>query len=618
MIRPQLVLDLNGELIVDLYAGGGGVSIAIEIGTGRHVDIAGNHSEPASAMHRANHPQTVHKIADIWEIDPREATQGRPVGLLHFSPDCTDHSQAAAGQPRDKKIRSLAWVGLWWAGTVRPRVITLENVKQMRKWGPLIAKRCKETGRVIKKDGSVAAKGEVVPVRDQYLIADPKRLGQTWTRFKRRFRELGYEWNDTNLVASEYGAPTSRERLFGIARCDGGPVTFPEPTHFKNPKRGQLKMREAWECIDFSIPCPSVLLTKAEAKALGFKVQRPLKPKSCYRLAKGTKRFVIDAAEPFIVSLTHAGGDRLESVFDPFKTITGANRGEKALAMPFLAWQQNKGGARSAEGQMHTITGSDKDQNQVCAAFVARQFGTAVGHEMTVPNYSVMGGGGKNQVVCAHLVKFNENSIGGEMTGQVDTVMAGAPRHGVVAHFLAQNNEGEVGHPVTREMPTIVGKGSTTSLVACSLVKYYGVQQAPEMTEPLDAATTKARFALSMAELDVPPLTPEKAARARQLAAWLREYGIEVPGEFAMCGPFVIWDLGMRMFEARELYNAQGFPPDYIIDYGIKEDGSVVYFTKAEKILMCGNSVSPPPYIALIRHAMPELNAYFDGERRAA
>ncbi|MCP1290901.1 DNA cytosine methyltransferase [Chromobacterium sp. S0633] len=220
MIRDQFLLGMDNEIIVDLFAGGGGMSTAIEQALGRHSDVSVNHDEDAVSMHTANHPQTEHYRADVFEVCPYEATRGRAIGLLHLSPDCTHHSQAAGGQPRDRKIRALAWVGLRWAGMGKrrapgrqPRVITLENVKQILQWGRLIAKRCKHTGRVMKLDGTVAAKGERVPVQEQYLVPDPKHAGRTWRRYVRELEALGHKVAWTTMISADHGDSTTRDRL---------------------------------------------------------------------------------------------------------------------------------------------------------------------------------------------------------------------------------------------------------------------------------------------------------------------------------------------------------------------------------------------------------------------
>ena len=297
MLTPQLILGISEEIVVDLFAGGGGMSTAIEQAIGRHVDVAVNHNAEAVSMHQVNHPQTRHYIGDVWEVDPREATEGRAVGLVHLSSECTHHSQAAGGQPRNQSSRSLTWVGKRWAGQAMPRVITLENVKQILQWGPLIAKRDKATGRVMKLDGTVAEAGERVPLQEQYLIPDPKRAGRTWRAFVTQLRAMGYDVEWKILCAADFGAPTTRERLFMLARCDGEPIRWPEPTHTKIKTKGKKRWRSAAECIDWEIPCPSI-----------FEREKPLADATLRRIARGLKKYVLDSADPFIVPIAHYNG----------------------------------------------------------------------------------------------------------------------------------------------------------------------------------------------------------------------------------------------------------------------------------------------------------------------
>lgn len=231
--RTQYGLPLteqDEEINVDLFAGGGGASTGLEMGLGRPVHIAINHNPAAISMHEANHPGALHLQTDVWEVDPVQVLAGRRIGWFHASPDCTHHSQAAGGQPRKKEIRDLSWVVIKWADIGQPRIISLENVKQIRQWGPLIAKRCKHTGRVMRLDGTVAAKGERVPRDEQFLVPDPKRKGATWRKFLASLEALGYVVEHRILKACDFGAPTSRERLFLVARRDGQPVAWPEPT----------------------------------------------------------------------------------------------------------------------------------------------------------------------------------------------------------------------------------------------------------------------------------------------------------------------------------------------------------------------------------------------------
>ena len=242
----------DDEIVVDFFCGGGGAGTGLEMGLGRTVNVAKNHSPQAISMHTVNHPGAQHFTTDVFEGDPDTECGGKAVGWFHMSPDCTHHSQAAGGQPRTREIRNLSWIGLKWAGMKRPRIISLENVKQILQWGRLIAKRDKATGRVVKLDGNIAAPGEVVPVGQQFLIPDPKQRGRTWRRFVALLEGMGYvvEWKV--IRACDFGAPTSRERLFMIARCDGQPIVWPEPTHAKNPTKGQQKWKTAADCIDFT------------------------------------------------------------------------------------------------------------------------------------------------------------------------------------------------------------------------------------------------------------------------------------------------------------------------------------------------------------------------------
>lgn len=369
MQTPQFILGLEYELIVDEFACGGGMSEAIEQAIGRHVDIAVNHDEDACSMHAANHPQTEHHWKDVFEVCPRKATRGRAVGLLHLSPDCTHHSQARGGQPRSKKLRGLAWVAVRWAGVKNPRIITLENVKQILQWGPLIAKRCQQTGRVVKLDGNVAAPGERVPVQQQHLVPDPARTGQTWRAFVRALERQGYVVDWRVLCAADYGAPTTRSRLFMVARCDGAPIVWPEPTHFKNPKRGQKRWRSAAECIDWSIPGRSI-----------FERERPLADATLRRVAHGMKRYVLDSAAPFIAegaarTLVQMGygeregqAPRALDAQQPLGTVVGA--GKFAAVTAFV--EQANGGfnvtpAREAREPLSTSTASGSQQRLVTA-----------------------------------------------------------------------------------------------------------------------------------------------------------------------------------------------------------------------------------------------------------
>jgi len=299
------------ELIVDNFAGGGGASTGIEMALGRSPDIAINHDAKALAMHRINHPDALHLCEDVWKVDIKAVVAGRRVGLAWFSPDCKHFSKAKGGKPVEKRIRGLAWVALRWAGLVRPRVIVLENVEEFQTWGPVLP------------DGQ--------PCK--------RRAGMTFKRWVTQLRNLGYvvEWREER--ACWHGAPTIRKRLFVVARNDGQAIEWPERTHGK----GKIPYRTAAECIDWSIPCPSIFLSKEEGRAIG--VNRPLADATMARIARGVKKYVLDAAEPFIVNITHQGGDRTESVSEPLRTITAARRGEKAVVVSCHRWSRRTYGS---------------------------------------------------------------------------------------------------------------------------------------------------------------------------------------------------------------------------------------------------------------------------------
>lgn len=491
MTRPlSLSLDLHRELIVDLFAGGGGMSTAIETALGRAPDIAINHDADAISMHQRNHPAARHYLADVLEVDPREATAGRPVGLLHLSPDCTHHSQAAGGQPRDRATRALSWVAVRWAGTVRPRVLTLENVRQIQQWGPLIAKRDPVTRRVLKRDPaaprgwSVAEPGERVPVQDQHLIPDPRHAGRTWRHFLRTLGALGYRVEHRILCAADYGAPTTRERLFLAARRDGLPIAWPHPTHARSPSRGLRRWRSAAECIDWTLPCPSI-----------FDRPRPLADATLRRIAAGVQRHVIEAAEPFIVP----------------------------AGVAFLA-QQNGG------------------------------FNAAPAHDARAPLSTIQTTGSQQQIVVASLATLRRHCAGSSALDPLHTICAGAGHHAAISCTLS---------------PEQVTAGALR--VAAFLMTYYGQGGACDPRDPAATITTRDRLALVTVHL----------------------HGV----------PHLVVDIGLRMLQPRELYAAQGFPPDYVIDRG--HDGRK--FSKSAQVRMVGNSVSPPPAAALVRALVPEL-----------
>lgn len=474
MLTPQFHLPLHSELVIDLFAGGGGASTGIEQAIGRPVDVAINHDREAVAMHEANHPQTRHYVSDVFEVDPLTVTQGRPVGLLWASPDCTYHSKARGGKPhRDRgqanRRRALAGIVVRWAKAVRPRVICLENVEEFRQWGPLDA-----SGRPC-----------------------PQRRGQSFDRWAASLRNLGYRLEWRELRACDYGAPTIRRRLFLVARCDGAPIVWPAPTHGAPDslpvRQGKLQpWRTAAECIDWSLPAPSI-----------FDRARPLADATCRRIAKGIVRYVIEAAEPFIVPLRGTG-------------IVTENR--HALVSAFLAKHYTG------------VVGSDLRE--------------PIGTVTSVDHHSL---------VTASLIHMG--------------------------HGEGKDGKARFSHGVRdaqAPLNTITASGGNAGLVQALLVKYYGNEQdGLPMDEPLHTIPTRDRFGLVL-----------------------------VHGQ-----PYHITDIGLRMLTPRELYHAQGFPPDYVTDR--RADGTPI--TKTAQVRMCGNSVCPP-----VARALVEANYQAAEMRRAA
>ena len=551
-----LALDeIDEEINVDLFAGGGGASTGIEMGLGRPVHIAINHNPAAISMHQANHPGALHLQTDVWAVDPVEVLAGRHIGWFHASPDCTHHSQAAGGQPRKKEIRDLSWVVIKWAGIGQPRIISLENVKQIRQWGPLIAKRCKHTGRVVtlqqiecpvtgKMVNRVAEPGERVPRGEQFLVPDPKRKGTTWRKFLACLEALGYVVEHRILKACDYGAPTSRERLFLVARRDGHPIVWPEPTHAAKPKKGQQPYRTAAECIDFSLPSKSI-----------FERKKPLAEATLRRIAKGIDREVLQKAQPFIVPIANWSRDAVLPVDQPLNTVTAWPRGGSfALASPSLV----QVGYGERAGQSPRVPGLGKPLGTVVAGGIKHAVTTAFleqanggfntmhsrGMDETVS--TVTNTGSQQRLVTANLVTLRKNSTGRGMDAVVPTLTAGAEHHALVECTLSPEVE------------------AGALRCAAFLMKYHGIgENVIGMDEPVSTVTTKDRLAL--------------------VTVW-------IGGD-----PYVIVDIHLRMLQPHELYAAQGFPRSYRITHG--HDGRE--FTKSEQVHMCGNSVSPPPLAAI-------------------
>jgi DNA (cytosine-5)-methyltransferase 1 len=508
--RPQVSRLRPGEIIVDLFAGGGGASEALKQALGIDPALAYNHDEMAIGMHAANHPLTIHHREDIWHADPVRDVAGRLVGWFHASPDCTHFSQAKGGQPRNGKIRALSWVIPKWIGMLArvglaPRIVSMENVWQIRTWGPLVAKRCKKTGRVLKMDGTVAAKGERVPVEQQQLVPDKRHTGRTWRRFVAVLESFGYVGEARKLIASDYGAGTSRERLFGLWRRDGLPVVWPTPTHGRGDDLQPVV--SAADCLDFSIPCPSIFTRK-----------RPLADATLRRIAKGVTRHVLESADPFIVPATHQGSDRINDAREPLPTVTAANRGELMLVAPelapFLTEHANasnqrtmpadeplrtqcagvKGGhfamvspvlagvggragqtePRAGDDPLYTIT-TKGDTAVIAPTLVQTGYGERTGQapralDLDRPLGTVVAGGVKHAVSAAHMVTLRRNMVGSEARAPLHTIAAGAEHHAIAVAHLTAMAQNVVGTDLRDPCPTILA-GATRFGTVCAFLE---------------------------------------------------------------------------------------------------------------------------------------------------
>ncbi|HDL6927331.1 TPA: DNA cytosine methyltransferase [Yersinia enterocolitica] len=568
------------EIIVDNFAGGGGASTGIELATGRSVDIAINHDPNAIAMHTTNHPDTLHYCESVFDIDPIAATAGRPVGLAWFSPDCRHFSKAKGSKPVKKEIRGLAWVVVRWALAKKPRVVMLENVEEFKTWGPLIT----------------AEDGTEHP--------DPARAGETFAAFvamlttgidaehpalqeccevlgidinsidaNRLQSGLGYIVDHKELRASDYGAPTIRKRFFMVMRCDGLPVTWPEPTH-GDPKSLDVQSghRKPWrtaaECIDWSIPCPSI-----------FERKKPLAENTLKRIARGIQRFVIDNPTPFIVKCNHTSTKtsydcfRGQALDQPLQTITKTHG--YAVATPIIAriGQTGFGGDRMAyEAAKPLTTITSKAEHLLVAPIIARQFGNSVDHSIEEPNGTVTAVG-KSQLVSAFLAKHfggNYTGSGADLNQPAHTVTTVDHHALVTSNLIKLRGTCKDGQQVTQPMPTITAGGLHIGEVRAFLLKYYGNEkEGVSLNDPLHTVTTNDRFGLVTVE------------------------GID----------YQIVDIGMRMLQPHELYAAQGFPSWYIID----RDYTGTKYAKDKQVARCGNAVPPPFAEALVRANLPEM-----------
>lgn len=580
---------IHGELIVDNFAGGGGASTGIEMATGYSVDIAINHDPEAIKMHKANHPNTKHYCENVWAVDPVKACNGHPVGLAWFSPDCKHFSKAKGGKPKDKNIRGLAWVACRWAGLVRPRVIMLENVEEFKTWGPLN--------------------------RGHHPIKE--KQGKTFERFVQQLRNLGYEVEFRELIAADYGAPTMRKRFFMVARCDGKPIVWPEPTHgpadSEAVKVGLLKPYVgAYTQIDFSRPCPSIFDTSEEIKEkYGIRAVRPLAQKTMDRIARGFKKFILDNPEPFIIQCNHGGERRPNDIREPMPTITGkhgygivepymvqigqtgftkdrskdvreplttiVSKNEHCLIEPMLAPYMGTNTTNHPGGNcrdpIHTIT-TGNQQCLISPTLIQYHSETAkdeVRGQLIEEPIMTVDSSNRYGLVTSFLHKYYDGGYKGageSMEKPLPTVTAWDHNSVVTANLIQMNNHCD-GRDMRDPIPTITAGDGHFGEVRAFLVKYYGQGTGQDLKEPLDTIPTHDRFGLVTIK------------------------GVD----------YQIVDIGLRMLEPRELYGCQGFPDDYIIDH----DYTGKTYPRSEQVRRCGNAVCPPIPAALVRANLPEL-----------
>lgn len=622
--RARRASRRSQELIVNNFAGGGGACLGIELATGRAVDICVNHDPDAVKMHEVNHPASRHLCESVWKVDPVEAVGGRPVGLAWFSPDCRHFSRAKGGKPVKKNVRGLAWVVVKWAKLVKPRVIILENVREFQDWGPLTV--------------------DFMPCL--------KRKGDTFRRWWRSLERLGYVVEKKILDAADYGAPTHRKRLFVVARCDGAAIVWPEKTHgplgttggkvrcvrsSKRPRPERMvgtdtdlrggggsdrrthcptlrPFRTAAECIDWSIPCPSI-----------FDRKRPLAEKTLRRIAMGLKRYVLEAASPFIVKINHGKDEfRGQGLDRPLTTVTGSHG--HAIVTPYVVGVGGRMGQspeRSVERPFQTIT-SKADSVVVSPYLVEVQNGSGINGTRAVdrPAHTITANpkGGGMALVAPTLIQTGFGERDGQAPRALDLhkplgTVCGTQKHALIAALLTKHYGGDRGQCAGRSLPmngpigtvttsdhhalttahltcfhggtgpqwsdandpigTITSQGNKFGLVYAFLMKFFGSGgQWQTLADPLHTITGRDRFGLVTVEVDPGHQEP---------AVW-----VDVPG----IGPCLIADIGMRMLSPRELLAAQ-FGPELAAEY-------VLTGSKANRVHKIGNSVCPAVARALV------------------
>lgn len=571
------------ELFIDNFAGGGGASTGIEMAIGRSVDVAINHDPDAIAMHKANHPKTRHYCEDVWQVDPIEASAGKPVALAWFSPDCKHFSRAKGGKPVDKNIRGLAWVAIKWGYFVKPRCIMLENVPEIQTWGPLgkdnkpIKARTGETF-----NGFILALTTGIPKDHPAFkeMCDALGISTESDMAAALERGLGYQVEHRTLKSCDFGAPTTRTRFYLIARCDGQPIVWPEPTHApkksKEVKAGKkLPYHTAAECIDWSIPAKSI-----------FERDKPLAENTLRRIARGIQKFVIENPDPYIVKVAEVpsaptimcnnANNVGASVETPLPTVTTGNR-NFLVAPTITAIGQTSSANRSRGADEPLSTVVSKAEHLLVAPTLIQYHSETAKHEVRGQELDeplmTQDTSNRYALSCAHIMKNyagGYTGAGSKADDPLGTVTAKDHNSLITAHIMTMRRNMD-GQKADEPLTTVSCSGAHHAEVQAFLVKYFSTGAAKPVDEPLDTITTKDRFAV-----------------------------VTIHGE-----EYIITDIRMRMLQPRELFNAQGFPSDYIID----TDAEGNPYPKSKQVARCGNAVTPPVPAALVRANLPEYCA---------
>lgn len=551
--------NLLSEIIVDNFAGGGGASTGMELATGRPVAIAINHDPAAILMHKTNHPWTEHLQASVWDVDPVEVCRGRPVGLAWFSPDCKHFSKAKGAALVDRNIRGLAWIVLRWAGTVRPRVIILENVEEFQTWGPV------RRGKPVKS-----------------------KAGQTFRKWKQQLQDLGYQIEHRELVAADYGAPTTRKRFYLVARCDGKPIVWPERTHAPRDSQ-EVRNRKlppwasAASIIDWSQPMYSIFATKQEIKEkYGATVVRPLASNTQRRIIRGVDKFTIKSGNPFLIPVGYGErsgqAPRVHDVFDPLPTVVSSIK--------------------------HHVV------DPVLAPFTFSNTGGSVGAAANEPVHTIRTAGGQ-VLSAANLIQYHteqtEHVRANGLTEPLPTADA-SNRYGLVSANLVEYYGSGRPLDISEPMHTVTSH-DREALTAAHVVEFKGQDIGQDARKPLRTITA------SWGEFDVAGVVVKKYAPGTELGYWpeVRALLNKFCGYSLADDEIILLDIGgkqwyihdilMRMLTPRELYSAMGFPADYVIDRDYEGNP----YPKSQQVARCGNAVCPAMAEALVRANLPEM-----------